>query len=380
MIDNRRPDRDSNDQALSGSGDRKWGQRGTAAATIAARLSLEAIDHAYGDNVSLRDVSLDVEPGEILCLLGASGCGKTTLLRVAAGLEVPTRGRVLINGRCVCDTGSGKFIPPEERGVGLMFQDYALFPHLTLVDNVRFGLAGLPRGQAEREALNALERVGLQTYGHQYPYALSGGEQQRVALARAIAPRPSVILMDEPFSGLDRSLRQSVRDETLAVLRETRATCMIVTHDPDEAMRLGDRIALMRGGRIIQMGTAGTLYRNPVNLHAARFFAEFNEIDGFVKAGYVHTPFGAYAAAGVADSPQVNVGIRVCGVQVADEGPGLAGRVLSHRFLGEVCLLEIAVEGIDLPIKAKVQCKHHHAGDDVMVSLDPHEILVFDHT
>ncbi len=357
-------------------GETDWGQRGTAAATIAARLSFEDIDHAYGDQISLSGITLDVEPGEILCLLGASGCGKTTLLRVAAGLERQRSGRVLINGRCIADDDC--FMPPEERGIGLVFQDYALFPHLSLLENVQFGLRGLTRAQARTESLSALQRVGLAAYASQYPHALSGGEQQRVALARAIAPRPSVMLMDEPFSGLDRSLRHQVRDETLAILRETRATCIIVTHDPDEAMRLSDRIVLMSEGKLLQAGSAGELYRAPVNLHAARFFSEFNEITGIVRDGHVHTPFGRHKVDRMDDDTRVRLGIRINGVSVADGGPGVVGRILSHRFLGEFCLLEIAVQDIDVPIKAKVRCKHHQVADEVMVSVDPRQILVFE--
>jgi iron(III) transport system ATP-binding protein len=214
-----------------------WGRRGTAGAAIAARLSFEDVSHAYGDALSVERLTADVEPAEIVCLLGPSGCGKSTLLKLAAGLEQPAAGRILINGREV--SGPDRFLPPEKRGIGLMFQDFALFPHLTVLRNVMFGLTTLKRGPAEQAARTALRRVGLEHFAELYPHLLSGGEQQRVALARAIAPRPGILLMDEPFSGLDSRLRDEVRDETLAVLREKRATCIIVTHDPEEAMREG---------------------------------------------------------------------------------------------------------------------------------------------
>ncbi len=212
----------------------------------------------------------------MVCLLGPSGCGKTTLLRVAAGIEKPTAGRVLINDSEVA--GPDRFVPPEKRNVGLMFQDFALFPHLSILDNVAFGLKSLPREDARREALAALARVGLERYAGDYPHILSGGEQQRVALARAIVPRPAVMLMDEPFSGLDVQLRERLQEETLRLLRETRATCLIVTHAPAEAIRLGDRIAVMRAGRLVQAGKAEELYRNPADLFVARLFSEINEI------------------------------------------------------------------------------------------------------
>ena len=255
--------------------------------------------HNYGAVTAVSDLSLDVAPGEIVALLGRSGCGKTTLLRIAAGIERQSAGRVLLDGRAVAD--GGLFEPPETRGIGFVFQDYALFPHLSVADNVAFGLRNLPRAQAKAVALKALGRVGLAHHAGDYPHELSGGEQQRVALARAIAPRPGVLLMDEPFSGLDRRLRDSVREETLAVLHETQATSLLVTHDPEEAMRMADRIALMHLGSLIQIGTPEELYLRPKSLFAARFFSEINELEGVVKAGSVETALGVASANGHAD-------------------------------------------------------------------------------
>src|SRR5215510_8950767 len=219
-------------------------------AAIAARLTYRGVTHRYGAVVAVQDFDLDIAPGEIVSLVGPSGCGKTTLLRLAAGVERPSAGSILINER---EVAGSAFEPPERRGVGLMFQDFALFPHLSNLANVMFGLKSLPNAEAEREARLALERVGLGGHAAQYPHMLSGGEQQRVALARAVAPRPSVLLMDEPFSGLDRSLRDEVREDMLHVLHETRVTCVIVTHDPEEALRMADRIALMRQGTLVQV-------------------------------------------------------------------------------------------------------------------------------
>ena len=252
------------------------GHGGRAAATIAARLTFEQVERRYQGSMALAGLSLDIAPAEVVCLLGPSGCGKTTLLRIAAGIERPTGGRVLINDQEVA--GPARFVAPEKRNVGLMFQDFALFPHLTILDNVAFGLKSLPREDARREALATLARVGLERYAADYPHILSGGEQQRVALARAIVPRPAVMLMDEPFSGLDVQLRERLQEETLALLRETRATCLIVTHAPSEAIRMGDRIAVMRAGRLVQAGKAEALYRNPADLFVARLFSEINEI------------------------------------------------------------------------------------------------------
>ena len=256
---------------------------GRAATTIAARLTFDRLERRFDTTAALNGFSFDVAPAEVVCLLGPSGCGKTTLLRVASGIERPTGGRVLINDREVA--GPQRFVPPERRNVGLMFQDFALFPHLSIIDNVAFGLRALPREDARREAAVALTRVGLSRYADDYPHILSGGEQQRVALARAIVPRPAVMLMDEPFSGLDVQLRERLQEETLSLLRETRATCLIVTHAPAEAIRLGDRIAVMRAGRLVQAGKAEELYRNPADLFVARLFSEINEIPYRVEGG-----------------------------------------------------------------------------------------------
>lgn len=355
----------------------RWGARGTAGATIAAGLKFEDVYHDYDGNESIAGLSLEIAPGEVLCLLGHSGCGKTTLMRIAAGVERQASGRVLINGREV--SGEGGFIPPERRGVGLMFQDYALFPHMTILDNVMFGLTNLPREAAKREALASLARVGLEGYAGDYPHALSGGEQQRVALARAIAPRPGVLLMDEPFSGLDRRLRDNVREETMAILRETRATCIIVTHDPEEAMRMGDRIALMRRGRLVQHGTADDLYNNPENIFVARFFSEVNQFAGKVTDGGVDTPLGLLSGSGHSTGMKVDVCVRPQGILVGNPGEGgVVGRISSKRFVGEVDLLSIVVDGLDDPVHARVRAGgEYRAGMDVGLTTDPKDVLVF---
>ncbi|MES0882160.1 ABC transporter ATP-binding protein [Roseibium sp. SCP14] len=354
-----------------------WGAPGTAGATIAAGLVFENVSHDYDGVSSVKEMNLAIAPGEILCLLGHSGCGKTTLMRIAAGVERQNRGKVLINGRVVAD--EEVFLPPEKRGVGLMFQDYALFPHMSILSNVMFGLTNLPKKEAQTAAMGALGRVGLTDYADDYPHALSGGEQQRVALARALVPRPGILLMDEPFSGLDKRLRDSVRDETLAVIRETRATCIIVTHDPEEAMRMGDKIALMRRGRLVQHGTAADLYKCPADLFAARFFSELNQLEGQVTSAGVETPVGVLAASGLTAGETVDVCVRPQGVLVNEAGLcGVRGRVRDKRFVGEVDLLTIVIEGTDQSLQARVRAgSPWETGMDVAVTTDPKDVLVF---
>ncbi len=358
-------------------------KRGRAAATFAARLTLDGVTRVYGEAAALSGVDLTVEAGEIVCLLGPSGGGKTTLLRIIAGIEKPDAGRILINDAEVA--GPHAFVPPERRGVGLMFQDFALFPHLSVIDNVAFGLKLLAPADRTRAARAILERVGLSDFSDAFPSTLSGGQQQRVALARAIVPRPAVMLMDEPFSGLDVQLRDTMQEETLGLLRETRATSLIVTHHPEEAMRLGDRIAVMKGGRIVQAGKAEALYREPASLFVARLFSEINEVPIRIVGGAIETPAGRMSAAGAADGPGV-IGIRERAITVTrantgvNKGPagGLSGRVLDRRFLGDMTRLDVGVEGFDRPLKVRLaKGSDLERGTDVRVTIDPSGILIF---
>lgn len=354
-----------------------------AGATFAARLSFDAVTKRYGERLALDGLSLDVEPGEVVCLLGPSGCGKTTLLRVAAGIERPTSGRILISDIEVA--GPARFVQPEDRGVGLMFQDFALFPHLTIVENVAFGLKALPREDARREALLMLSRVGIERYADQYPHILSGGQQQRVALARAIVPRPAVMLMDEPFSGLDVQLRDVMQEETLELLNETRATTMIVTHDPEEAMRIGDRIAVMRAGRLIQTGRAQDLYHRPAALFVARLFSEINEITYRVAGGRISTPIGSLPAEGVTEGALATLCVRERGVGIvaapsngSGSAPGLAARVRSAKFLGDAVRYEVVAEGFDEPINVRANVgSPFEKGSEVRLHIDPGQVLIF---
>lgn len=355
---------------------RGWGRRGTAGASIPVSLSFEAVRQSYGAVTALAGVTLDIAAGEVVCLLGQSGCGKSTLLRVAAGVEQPSAGRVLLDGSEVA--GPSRFVEPEKRGVGLMFQDYALFPHLSVLGNVTYGIRGLSAADTRASALRALDRVGLSHMAKSYPHMLSGGEQQRVALARAVAPRPGVLLMDEPFSNLDRRLKDSVREETVAVIRETGATSVIVTHDPEDAMRIADRIVLMRKGEIVQAGPGESLYMAPSSLFVARFFSDFNEIGATVRGGFVETPFGRVAAPGLAEGARAVICIRPQAVILRAAGFCLPGRVLTRRFLGEVDVLQVAVQGFERPLTIRApEHKPFAPGAEVGVDIKREEVLVF---
>lgn len=350
---------------------------GRAAAAFAASMAFDHVACRFPGADALDEVTLSIAPGEIVCLLGPSGSGKTTLLRIASGIERPTSGRVLINGEVMA--GPERFVPPENRNVGLMFQDFALFPHLTILENVSFGLRGVPRDDAHTAARAVLQRVGLAKLAEAYPSTLSGGEQQRVALARAILPRPAVMLMDEPFSGLDVQLREHLQEETVKLLGETRATCLMVTHSPDEAMRIGDRVAVMRSGRLVQVGKAEELYRNPVDLFVARLFSEINEIEMSVTGGALRTPFGSFAAPGLVEGERAIMCIRRRAIREADKGQkGLSGRVLKQRFLGDLVQVEIGVEGFERPLMMLTREDLAPPRDrDLTLTIDPSGVLVF---
>ncbi len=352
-------------------------KRGPLGVSFAARLGFEGISHRFSSHrETLSDISLTAEPGEVLCLLGPSGSGKTTLLRIAAGIEAQTFGRVMLNDREIA--GPNVFLPPEKRSIGLMFQDFALFPHMSILDNVRFGLTALSREDAILEAHTALGRVGLERHAKSYPHVLSGGEQQRVALARALAPRPAVLLMDEPFSGLDSRLKDSVRAETLGVLRQSRATAIVVTHDADEAMRMADRIALLKDGRLVQVGTAQELFLAPANLFVAGFFSELNLFDSIAKNGVADSAVGSFKA-DFQTGIEVTVAVRIGSVEASEKSGDLQARVMSRRFLGDFELVEFAVPDSETPVRAKIRCGTLSTlAREVFLTIRKSDVLVFE--
>jgi iron(III) transport system ATP-binding protein len=243
-------------------------------------LELHDVSKSYGRVPAVRGVTLQAAPGELLTVIGPSGCGKSTLLRLVAGLERPDAGRLLIDGD---EQAGARWVPPEKRRVGLVFQDHALFPHLDVRRNVAFGLNRLPARQRRARVEDVLELTRLGHLARRYPHEISGGEQQRVALARALAPRPAVVLLDEPFSSLDETLRAQVRADTVAVLRETGTTGVLVTHDQTEALSIGDRVVVMREGRVEQADVPTAVFERP----ATRFVASFMGDAVFLPA-HVH--------------------------------------------------------------------------------------------
>ena len=339
------------------------GFRDGALADTTPRLEIEHLTRRFGGRAVVDDVSLRVMPGQVTCLLGPSGCGKSTTLRCIAGVEMQDQGRILVDGKLICDTVTR--VPPEKRSIGLMFQDFALFPHLSVADNVAFGLTG-PKLARRARAEELLERVHLSEFIDEFPHALSGGEQQRVALARAIAPRPKIMLMDEPFSGLDNRLRDGIRDETLDILKDEGAAVLLVTHEPEEAMRMADEIALMRDGRIVQQGVPYNVYNAPVDKEAAAFFSDINVIRGTVYGALTDTPFGQFLTPGRSDGTHVDIVIRPQHLKIdfdrggkgpnptPQDGVPARGVVQRARFMGSESLVEFRMDHDLSIIKATV--------------------------
>jgi iron(III) transport system ATP-binding protein len=314
----------------------------------AGALEVRDLWKGYAGTEVLRSVDLDVPHGSLSAVLGLSGCGKTTLLRVIAGFERAQRGRVALSGRVLDDGRS--YIVPERRGIGYVPQEGALFPHLDVKANVGFGLS-----RAERRGSTVgelLEMVGLSSLARRMPHELSGGEQQRAALARALARRPALLLLDEPFSSLDATLRGTVREEVSALLRRQRTTTVLVTHDQEEALSLADSVAVLRDGKIIQQGSPTDIYRTPTDARLAGFLGEANLIEATFGDGRAQTPLGALELRGDTSRPASADGMVVVrpeqlqvSARAGRNGEGLKGTVEQCRYYGHDALLRIRAEG-----------------------------------
>ncbi|WP_210481189.1 ABC transporter ATP-binding protein [Naasia sp. SYSU D00948] len=327
-------------------------------------VDIDGATVSYSRTPVLDAVDLQVARGDLVAVLGPSGCGKTTMLRAIAG-HLPLRaGRIAVGDRIL--SAPGHTVRPEKRGVGWVPQEGSLFPHLSVRDNIAYGLRS---GQGRKERVEELaELVGLGELLDRAPHQLSGGQGQRVALARALAPRPDLLLLDEPFAALDRKLRAALRVDVAELLRTQRTTALLVTHDQEEALSLADRVAVVREGRVLQVGTPREVYENPVDRWTADFIGETIEVPGTLSGGRLETPLGVLRAAHRIGDGQVRVVLRPEWIRLSG-GSGIPGRVRSIQYAGHDALVEVSTEN-GLQVTARTAAPFFPApGDDVTVSV-----------
>lgn len=341
-------------------------------------LQLNNVRQAYGEQVVIHDLSLVLQKGNIGCLLGPSGCGKTTALRCIAGFEPVSAGEILLNGVCV--SSADFFVPPEQRRIGMVFQDYALFPHLDVATNIGFGLHRLSRAERERRVDELLQVVQLTSVSKKYPHELSGGQQQRVALARALAPKPELLLLDEPFSNLDVSLRERLSMEVREILKDHGITAILVTHDQAEAFAIADEIGVMHQGEIQQWDTAFNLYHRPVNRFVANFVGQGVFLPGrVINAQQVEIELGILTG----EIPQhcdsgckVDVLLRPDDI-VHDDASPLQATVIYKAFRGAEILYTLRLDG-GAKVLALVPSHHNHViGEKIGIKLEADHIVAF---
>ena len=346
-------------------------------------LSLEGVSLHFGDNVVVNDISFEVQTGEMLCLLGPSGCGKTSTLRLVAGLDRPNEGTITLGGRVV--SSPNKLVAPHKRDVGLLFQEFALFPHLTVSENISYGLVAFSREQNLRRVSELIDRMRLKKHADKYPHMLSGGEQQRVALARALAPGPKLLLLDEPFSGLDTTLREEMAEETLSMLKELGVTAVMVTHDPEEALTMANRIVLMNEGKIVQVGTPKELFRSPSNVFSASFFGRINQIEGVVEGDIVKTDLGAFRNPDLPEGAPAQVLLRPEAIKIVtqstDDSSPNSLLVCGVQYAGNSSLIRLGIGDWPQP-HTHVEVRYSQAaafdlGDRIPVEIDQDQAFVF---
>ncbi|MDC0195981.1 ABC transporter ATP-binding protein [Gammaproteobacteria bacterium] len=331
----------------------------------------------------MNNISFEMKKGEIVCLLGPSGCGKTSTLRLIAGLETPSSGSIYIGEKCVSD--NKVFVEPHKRDIGFLFQDFALFPHLTAKENIAWGLSGGEKRKREIRIQELLEQTSLNEHKDKYPHELSGGEQQRVSLARALAPRPRLMLLDEPFSSLDTNLRQAIRDETIQILKETDTTAIMVTHDPEEAMLIADKIILMNKGKIQQEGTAQDLYENPENKFIASFLGYVNQVTGIVNGDIIETDIGKLPNHKFSNNSELDVIIRPQALSLSkktDNSHEPAQAIIeSIKFTGTARHIWANVETPEGAINKILVIQDHKEDlkidDKVHLQIDPKKSFIF---
>lgn len=330
-------------------------------------LTVKSITKRFASTPVVQDVSFSVYLGEIFALLGPSGCGKTTTLRIIAGFEIADAGTISMAERTLAD--SDIHVPPESRGIGFVFQDYALFPHKNVLENVAFGLRKVSKKTRQERAFEVLDMVGLTDLYSRLPHHLSGGEQQRVALARAIIARPKLLLLDEPFSSLDPGLRQATREEVRSLLKAEGISAILVTHAQEEALSFAERLGVMKEGTLEQIGTPEAVYRQPKTAYVADFLGQTNFVQAHVKDGIAETPFGRVKVDS-ADTWDVLLSIRPECLKMrapdSQNSPAKSGRIVGQEFKGHDFTYRVEVDGKPYLVQTDYRCPFQ-IGDTVLL-------------
>jgi iron(III) transport system ATP-binding protein len=324
-------------------------------------LELDDVTRSFGAETAVDGLSLSVHEGELLTLLGPSGCGKTTTLRLLAGLDRPDAGIIRVAGERVA--GEDRFVPPDERDVGLVFQDFALFPHLSVGENVAYGIQNRSGDGIDRRVEELLDLVNMPSYRDHRPDDLSGGQRQRIALARSLAPEPNVLLLDEPFSNLDVRLRKEMREEVRRILKEAGVTAVSVTHDQEEALSIGDRVAVIHAGRVEQVDRPEVVFEQPESRFVAEFLGQAGFVSGRLEEGHIDTDLGALhtdvieGLDGSYESAEVDVLVRPDDLRAAPaEGDEANGRIVHREYTGPSFVYRVELDSGDV-----VYCEHNHA-------------------